>query len=101
MNIDKLFAPIVDANLNSFKDAMIIIITALVLGFITSLVYIFTNKKTGYSSSLALSLVFLPPIMAVIMYNPMLLINARKITKKATNNKIKPSKRNVLAVFCV
>ncbi len=66
--IDKLFAPIVDANTNTFKDAMIIIITALVLGFITSLVYIFTNKKTGYSSSLALSLVYLPPIMAVIMF---------------------------------
>ena len=66
--MDMLFAPIVDANTNTFSDAIIIIGAALVLGFITSLVYIFTNKKMGYSSSLALSLVFLPPIMAVIMF---------------------------------
>ncbi len=68
MNIDKLFAPVVDANTNTFSDALIIIGTALVLGLITSLVYIATNKKLGYSSSLALSLLFLPPIMAVIMF---------------------------------
>ena len=33
-----------------------------------NLTKVFTNKKTGYSTSLALSLVFLPPIMAVIMF---------------------------------
>ena len=66
--LDKLFAPIVDANTNTFKDAVIIIVSALVLGIITSLIYIFTNKKLGYSSSLALSLAYLPPIMAVIMF---------------------------------
>lgn len=68
MKIDKLFAPVVDANTNTFADAVIIIGAALVLGLITSLIYIFTNKKTGYSSSLALSLLFIPPIMAVVMF---------------------------------
>ncbi len=68
MNIDSLFAPVLDANANTFKDALIIIGAALILGFITSIIYISTNKKVGYSSSLALSLVFLPPIMAVIMF---------------------------------
>jgi hypothetical protein len=65
---DKLFDPIVDASPNTFKDAMIIIISSLLLGFLTSIIYILTNKKNGYSSSLALSLIFLPPIMAVVMF---------------------------------
>lgn len=66
--IDELFKPILETGENTFTDSLIIIGSALLLGFIASLVYIFANKKNGYSSSLALSLIYLPPIMAVVMF---------------------------------
>lgn len=43
------------------------VLTAILLGVITSLTYIFTNRRTTYSNSQALTLVMLPPIIAIII----------------------------------
>ena len=40
--------------------------TALALGIITSLVYIFTNRKAGYLQGLAYSILLLPSVVSVI-----------------------------------
>ena len=40
---------------------------ALVLGFGTSLVYMFTHKKEGYTQSYAVTLIMLPPVVCVLL----------------------------------
>ena len=41
--------------------------TALAIGFAISLVYIITHKKTGYNASYIWSILFLPPIVALMI----------------------------------
>lgn len=47
---------------------LIILGSALGLGFIIGLVYIFTNRKSDYSKGLAITLVVLPIVISVIIY---------------------------------
>lgn len=47
--------------------AVIIIASALLLGFFISCVYIFTHKKEQYSSSFVITLIMLPAIIAMII----------------------------------
>ncbi|MCM1132565.1 MAG: DUF4956 domain-containing protein [Ruminococcus flavefaciens] len=54
-----------------FSNFAICVGVALVLGFFTSLVYIFTHRKEGYSQSYALTVIMLPTIVSLIL----LLIN--------------------------
>ena len=49
------------------KAFLIIMGVSLVLSVIISLVYIFTHKKEGYIPSLALTLIFLTPIISMLM----------------------------------
>ncbi len=53
----------------SFTLGEILIVSgsSLILGFLISLVYVFTHKKTGYAPSFAITLVMLPIIIAVII----------------------------------
>lgn len=43
------------------------LVAALVLGFGTSLVYMFTHKKEGYTQSYAVTLIMLPPVVCVLL----------------------------------
>jgi len=44
-----------------------ILIPALIIGFVISLVYLFTHKKAGYSQAFCVSLILLSPIVAIVI----------------------------------
>ncbi len=48
-------------------DALICIGVALVLGFIISLIYIFTNRKKRFSTNFAITLVILPAMVSIVI----------------------------------
>ena len=48
-------------------NTLSIIISSIILGLVTSLVYIKTNKKNGYSSNFPITLIMLPVIIAIII----------------------------------
>ncbi|MBR0483325.1 MAG: DUF4956 domain-containing protein [Oscillospiraceae bacterium] len=50
-----------------FGTFLIVLITSLVLGFGISAVYMLTHKKEGFAQSYALTLIMLPPIVAVLL----------------------------------
>jgi hypothetical protein len=52
----------------TFGSAILIILSALALGVVTSLVYMATHKKESYSSGFIIALIMLPPIIAMIIY---------------------------------
>ncbi len=43
------------------------IISALIVGFAISLLYLYTNKKEGYSQSYVWTIIMLPPIVAIVI----------------------------------
>lgn len=51
----------------TFKDVLTVLLSSLAVGFVISLLYIVTHKKTGYTPSYAVTLVMLPAIIAVII----------------------------------
>lgn len=55
----------------SFSEFGLCVGAALVIGFLISLVYIFTHRKTGYSQSYVMTMIMLPTIVSLIL----LLIN--------------------------
>lgn len=50
---------------------MLCIITSIILGFLISIIYMISHKKEGYSQSYVLTMIMLPPVVALIL----LLIN--------------------------
>lgn len=44
-----------------------IVVPAIIIGFIISLVYLFTHKKVGYSQAFCVSLIVLAPIVAIVI----------------------------------
>lgn len=63
---DQLFTSVV-SDVFSLKTAILILLTSLFLGFLISLVYNTINHKANRESSLAISLVVLPTIIAIII----------------------------------
>lgn len=51
----------------SIQDMLFALIFGVVMGFLISLVYIFTRRKSGYSQSYVLTLLMLPPIVAIVL----------------------------------
>lgn len=51
----------------SIKDMLFALLLGVVMGFLISLVYIFTHRKTGYKQSYVLTLLILPPIVAIVL----------------------------------
>ena len=49
------------------KDILICIATALILGFVISLIYIFSDKKRRFSTNFAITLVILPAVVSVVI----------------------------------
>ena len=44
-----------------------ILIPAIIIGFVISIVYLFTHKKAGYSQAFCVSLILLAPIVAIVI----------------------------------
>lgn len=64
--MENIFSSIIDDGLT--PGAMLILLgCSLALGFVISIVYILTHKKTGFTPSFAITLVMLPVIIAVII----------------------------------
>ena len=51
----------------SFKSVAEAILSAAIIGFIISLVYILTHRKEGYSQAFCVSLILLAPIVALVI----------------------------------
>lgn len=51
----------------SIKDMLFALLLGVVMGFLISLVYIFTHRETGYKQSYVLTLLILPPIVAIVL----------------------------------
>ncbi|MDE5946008.1 MAG: DUF4956 domain-containing protein [Oscillospiraceae bacterium] len=49
------------------KPFFVCTITSIILGFLISLIYMATHKKEGYSQSYVLTMIMLPPIVALIL----------------------------------
>ena len=62
---------IVSTNDESFTsvNALFVIISSITLGLMISLSYMKTNKKIGYSTGFAITLVMLPIIISIIIIN--------------------------------
>ena len=60
---------IVSTNEESFTlvNALFVIISSIILGLMISLIYMKTNKKIGYSTGFAITLVILPIIISIII----------------------------------
>jgi hypothetical protein len=50
------------------KSVTIVVLSAAIIGFIISLVYLFTHKKEGYSQAFCVSLILLAPIVAMVIH---------------------------------
>lgn len=51
----------------SWKSVLEVVIAASFIGFIISLVYLFTHKKEGYSQAFCVSLILLAPIVGMVI----------------------------------
>ena len=51
----------------TITDMLTALISGVVMGFFISLVYIFTHRKSGYSQSYVMTLLVLPPIVAIVL----------------------------------
>ena len=48
-------------------DMLLALLLGVAMGFLISLVYIFTHRKSGYAQSYVLTLLMLPPIVAIVL----------------------------------
>lgn len=51
----------------TITDMLTALISGVVMGFFISLVYTFTHRKSGYSQSYVMTLLVLPPIVAIVL----------------------------------
>ena len=51
----------------TITDMLTALISGVVMGFFISLVHIFTHRKSGYSQSYVMTLLVLPPIVAIVL----------------------------------
>lgn len=49
------------------KSILIILLLGVLVGFLISLLYIITHRKSGYSQSYVMTLLILPPIVAIVL----------------------------------
>ncbi len=50
-----------------WKSVLEVVLTASVIGFVISLVYLFTHRKDGYSQAFCVSLILLAPIVGMVI----------------------------------
>ena len=51
----------------SVTDMLVALLFGVLMGFLISLVYIFTHRKSGYTQSYVMTLLMLPPIVAIVL----------------------------------
>ncbi len=49
------------------KNILVILLLGVLIGFLISLLYIITHRKNGYSQSYVMTLLILPPIVAIVL----------------------------------
>ena len=49
------------------KSILIVLLLGVLVGFLISLLYIITHRKSGYSQSYVMTLLILPPIVAIVL----------------------------------
>ena len=54
----------------TIQKALLVLAISLVLGFVLSVVYIFTHHKVGYLSSMPTTLIILPVIITIVITTP-------------------------------
>ncbi len=52
----------------SLKGILVILASSIIIGFVISLVYLFTHRKEGYSQAFCVALILLSPIVALVIY---------------------------------
>ena len=52
----------------TWQNTLLVLGSALVIGFVISLVYLFTHKKEGYSQAFCVALILLAPIVGMVIY---------------------------------
>ncbi|MFR5875594.1 MAG: DUF4956 domain-containing protein [Eubacterium sp.] len=55
------------ATVLDWKSVLEVVISASIIGFVISLVYLFTHKKEGYSQAFCVSLILLAPIVGMVI----------------------------------
>ena len=51
----------------TLTNALLVIVSSIILGLAISLVYMKTNKKSGYNSGFSITLIMLPVIISIII----------------------------------
>ena len=49
------------------KSILFVLLLGVLVGFLISLLYIITHRKSGYSQSYVMTLLILPPIVAIVL----------------------------------
>ncbi len=65
--IEEIFSAQVGSGTFTFTSALVMLGTALVLGFISALIYIYTQRKKGEDTGLSISLVLVPATVTLIV----------------------------------
>ncbi len=64
--LDKIFSNAIGATLN-IQNVLIILVAAMILGFVISLGYMLARRKTGHSPEFMVTLVMLPAIISILI----------------------------------
>ncbi len=67
MNINAIFGTYLTTEVLTANQVIVCTLSAVVLGFIICLIYMFTHKKTGYSQGYILTMIMLPAIISIII----------------------------------
>lgn len=65
--LESIFSSVATTDTLSFEVAITTILASLVLGFVISLVYMFTHRKENYSKNFLITLIMLPAIISIII----------------------------------
>lgn len=65
--MDKLFKSVLSTDTLTLSQVIICTLSAIALGFLICIIYMFTHRKTGYAQSHVLSMLMLPAIIAIII----------------------------------
>jgi hypothetical protein len=65
--MESIFDTVLSTESLTIQQVIICTISAIILGFLTCLIYMFTHRKTGYSQGFILTMVMLPAIIGIII----------------------------------
>ncbi|MBR3760294.1 MAG: DUF4956 domain-containing protein [Ruminococcus sp.] len=65
--MENIFKSVLSTDTLTLPQVVICTISAVVLGFLICMIYMFTHKKIGYAQSYVLTMVMLPAIIAIII----------------------------------